>query len=146
MAKILLRLLNLILIFAMAFAGCCAKPLPGNTPLSMSDEDIINQGEDAIIYVISLCKSLRACKKTRVIGLKREILKHYPRWSLKTKDAILNGQVFIGMTKKQALVSWGQPKRSIKTMAQRIVREQFVYGKKKNLYFENEILKEVQTQ
>ena len=112
----------------------------------MSDDKIIAQGEDAIIYVLSVRLRLDACEEKRINRFKKEILKNYPGWNEKTKTAILNGEVFIGMTKKQVRVSWGDPKRTVKTITDNTLHERFLYGNSRDLSFEGDILTAVQVQ
>ncbi len=138
-------LTNLLLISIMVFSACCAKPLSPNTPLSMSDDDIINQGEEAALYVLTLCLNLDACEDKRIKRFKEEIIKNYPDWNEKTKVAIFTGEIFLGMTKKQAMVSWGEPKRIIKTVTEGHVLERMIYGNDQHLYFTDEILTAVKT-
>lgn len=132
------RKILLILTFFILISSCCTTP--SYTPFSMSDEEIIHQGEEAIIYSLSLCLNLDVCEKERIIRFKKEIIKNHSDWSEKAKIAILKGEIFLGMRKKQVLASWGEPKRRVKTITKDKVQEQLIYNKDRNLYFEDEIL------
>jgi hypothetical protein len=50
---------------------------------------------------------------------------------------IERGKIFIGMTKDQALASWGEPERVNRTLTRGGVSEQWVYGPSTYLYFSN---------
>jgi hypothetical protein len=50
---------------------------------------------------------------------------------------IKRGQVVVGMTKEQALASWGRPERVNRTLTRGGVSEQWVYGLSTYLYFTN---------
>jgi hypothetical protein len=52
---------------------------------------------------------------------------------------ILNGRVWIGMTKEMAVESWGRPDDINRTVSASNIHEQWVYGRQ-YLYFENGIL------
>lgn len=66
------------------------------------------------------------------------------RWSEEIWKAIEEEKVFIGMTSKQAEISWGKPKKINKTFVSSIVHEQWVYYSGSCLYFENGILTGIQ--
>jgi hypothetical protein len=50
---------------------------------------------------------------------------------------IERSKVFVGMTKDQALASWGRPERVNKTLTRGGISEQWVYGLSTYLYFKN---------
>jgi hypothetical protein len=66
------------------------------------------------------------------------------KWSPKVWQAIEDGKVFVGMTKEQAILSWGKPKEINRTNTGLTVHEQWVYGDHNYLYFENEKLTSIQ--
>jgi len=66
------------------------------------------------------------------------------KWSKKTWDCIFKGEVYIGMTKLQATLSWGEPKRVNRTSGSYGVHEQWVYEGRNYLYFKNGILETIQ--
>lgn len=69
------------------------------------------------------------------------------KWSDRIWSAIEEGKVFVGMTDKQARMSWGKPEEINKTVTNNIVHEQWVYGSSgyfSFLYFENGILTAIQ--
>ncbi|HZV12842.1 MAG TPA: hypothetical protein VFA55_06465 [Candidatus Kapabacteria bacterium] len=58
------------------------------------------------------------------------------KWSKKTWNAIENSKVYVGMTKKQAIMSWGEPDH----VNEDAYSEQWVYGDGDYLYFRNGIM------
>jgi hypothetical protein len=66
------------------------------------------------------------------------------KWSIHTWKAICNKQVYIGMNKQQAIMSWGFPD-DINTTINRLGRqEQWVYSHSSYLYFDNDTLTTIQ--
>lgn len=66
-----------------------------------------------------------------------------PQLSDAIKSCILNQKIRIGMTKKQVLLSWGQPRDVNRTVGAWGVHEQWVYGSiyaGNYLYFEDGVL------
>lgn len=84
-------------------------------------------------------------KKDRKL-FRQELVSRHPEWPEKAKEAILKGEVFIGMTKDQARASWGSPWDINKTINQYGVHEQWVYGiyDGSYLYFDNDKLTTIQ--
>lgn len=68
----------------------------------------------------------------------------YPKWSSKAIQAVIDEKVYIGMTKEQALVSWGPPEEINTTTTKYGSREQWVYSLKCYLYFEGNKLVAIQ--
>lgn len=68
----------------------------------------------------------------------------YADWSDRVWESIENNKIFIGMTKEQAIFSWGEPLKINKTVGSWGAHEQWVYGSQ-NLYFENGILMSFQS-
>lgn len=66
------------------------------------------------------------------------------KWSSKVWSAIEEGKVFVGMTAKQARMSWGKPEEINKTITGNIKHEQWVYGSRSYLYFDNGVLTGIQ--
>jgi len=61
-------------------------------------------------------------------------------WSTEIKYAVQNQEIVIGMTERQARLSWGQPDDINRTVTSETRNEQWVYGdgpEKSYLYFEN---------
>ena len=52
----------------------------------------------------------------------------HPETPEKMKQYILKGSIVIGMTKEQAIASWGKPQKINKTGTRYGVREQWCYG------------------
>jgi len=77
---------------------------------------------------------------------RREVVGRHPDWQERTKQAILSGNVFIGMTKEQARASWGEAYKVNRTLTQYGVHEQWVYGiySYSFLYFDDDILTSIQ--
>lgn len=73
----------------------------------------------------------------------REKYKKY-KWSKKVWNSIETEKVFIGMTKLQATLAWGEPESVNRTIGSWGEHEQWVYTLKSYLYFENGILKAIQ--
>ncbi len=58
-------------------------------------------------------------------------------WSKKVWDDIHKQYIFIGMTKEQAKLSWGSPKKINKTVTGNVTYEQWVYNNGDYVYFRN---------
>ena len=54
-------------------------------------------------------------------------VEEHPQLDDRTKQAILEGQIFVGMTKGQVTASWGKPKDINRTVTQYSVSEQWIY-------------------
>lgn len=65
-------------------------------------------------------------------------------WSVGEIENIKNHKVWIGMTKEQAIESWGEPERNNRTINSNGTIEQWVYGIGRYLYFSNGILTTIQ--
>lgn len=66
------------------------------------------------------------------------------RYGEQVGNAILSGNVLIGMTSTQCREAWGSPKTINRTTSRYGVREQWVYAGSRYLYFENGILTTIQ--
>jgi hypothetical protein len=66
------------------------------------------------------------------------------KWSDATWELINNGKVRPGMNKEQVELSWGKPKKINEDIYQGLVHEQWIYDNQ-YLYFDNEILKAIQS-
>ncbi|WP_243374601.1 hypothetical protein [Geotalea sp. SG265] len=55
----------------------------------------------------------------------------------KSLNAIANGKIFIGMTKDEAVASWGKPQDINRSAGSWGINEQWVYGDRTYLYFKN---------
>jgi len=66
------------------------------------------------------------------------------KWANKVWAAIEEAKVFIGMTSKQAIMSWGKPRKINKTITSGGKSEQWVYSLSCYLYFENGVLTTIQ--
>jgi len=72
----------------------------------------------------------------------------HPELDQRTREAILNGKIFIGMTRVQVIASWAMPYDTNRTVGSWGVHEQWIYGdytrygikNARYLYFENGIL------
>ncbi len=62
------------------------------------------------------------------------------KWSARAWAYIEDGQVWVGMTKAQAQLAWGEPNSVNRTTTRRGVMEQWVYGSSSYLYFGNGVL------
>jgi len=72
---------------------------------------------------------------------KRTFLKEEEGYDPRTIDAIIEGEVFMGMSTKQVLYSWGKPDDINRTVGSWGVHEQWVYDRgdysSQYLYFED---------
>jgi len=59
----------------------------------------------------------------------------HPDLDGRTREAILNGRIFIGMTEEQVKVSWGRPKEIHRSVGMNWSREQWVYGIKEGDHY-----------
>ena len=66
------------------------------------------------------------------------------KWSKKIWSAIEDEEVFLGMTIEQARLSWGKPMQINRTISHSRKHEQWVYGGRRYLYFENGLLTAIQ--
>lgn len=66
------------------------------------------------------------------------------KWSDATWELINNGKVKPGMSKEQVKLSWGSPKKINEDIHQGLLYEQWIYDNQ-YLYFDNEILKAIQS-
>ncbi len=66
------------------------------------------------------------------------------KWSKKVWDAIENGEVYVGLTKEQARMSWGEPEKINTTTTKRGSTEQWVYKSGSYLYFDGNLLTTIQ--
>jgi len=92
-----------------------------------------------------LCLFLLCCAVDR----RQQYIKTHPNLEERTRDAIENGDILIGMTYEQVLASRGRPFNINKTTTAEMVYEQWVYydsdlvilkpkiGKYAYVYFEN---------
>jgi len=71
-------------------------------------------------------------------------VQNHSRMQISFKHAILAGRIALGMTKKMAIASWGEPDGINRTVGLFGVHEQWTYDggsqNTKYLYFENGIL------
>jgi len=78
--------------------------------------------------------------------LRQEMVNRHPEWRDDIKNNILEGSLSIGMTREQALASWGSPYDINRTVTGNSVNEQWVYGTYGSayLYFDNDKLTTIQ--
>ena len=72
-----------------------------------------------------------------------ELIKKHPGWSDRAIKCVLEGTVYIGMNKEQAIASWGKPNDINTTITASGKREQWCYGGS-YLYFDNGALTTIQ--
>jgi hypothetical protein len=65
-------------------------------------------------------------------------------WNEATFAAIEDGKIFVGMSKEQARISWGNPLEINRTVSGNSLQEQWVYGGRRYLYFEGDKLTTIQ--
>ena len=76
-----------------------------------------------LILVLLICM-LASCAGSR----RKNYVKLHSYLDKETKRLILNGNIFIGMTKTQLLASWGRPTKVNYTTTSKSRREQWIYG------------------
>lgn len=77
------------------------------------------------------------------IETRQKYIASHPDLDNESKNIILKGSIFIGMTKEQVLASWGKPDTINKTISSNYESEQWIYPHG-YLYFEKDILKTYQ--
>lgn len=95
--------------------------------------ELFNQGlnkKARRLYFDDLERTKKIAEETRI----KYIIKKYGK---KDGQRILDGKVWIGMTKEQALDSWGSPEDINRTITSDITHEQWVYPYGTYLYFDN---------
>lgn len=114
-----------------------------------NEKDLLSRyGEGWIHQNLVSKEEIRELSRFEVIKLQRkekrkEFVEDNPDIRERFKQAIINGSVMLGMTKKMVKVSWGEPNDINRTVTTNNIREQWIYGSIKNrryLYFENGIL------
>jgi hypothetical protein len=73
-----------------------------------------------------------------------KLCKAHPTWSKDDCDTIAAGKVRIGMSKEQAIASWGKPQDINSTSTAFGTHEQWVYNLSSYLYFDNDTLTTIQ--
>ena len=66
------------------------------------------------------------------------------KYSQPYADRIFQHKVWVGMSKDEAIESWGKPKDANTTIRENMKREQWVYGEGQYLYLENGIVTIIQ--
>ncbi len=72
-----------------------------------------------------------------IYNLKSRIINLHPEWNSSVKEAILNGDVEVGMSKEQVQAIWGLPKDVRVNIDKSGNYEQWRYGVSSYLYFDN---------
>ena len=77
-------------------------------------------------------------------SIRKAYVAGHPELNEQTKQAILNGEILIGMTKEQLIASWGDPLEinTIRT-AKKQGREEFVYPDNQYVYIEDGMVTEI---
>jgi len=83
-------------------------------------------------------------KAQKEIKEEKQLEKNISNFSSNIQNLIKQGEIQIGMTGEQVLLSWGHPDRINKSVYSWGIHEQWVYGYT-YLYFEDGILKSYQT-
>lgn len=65
-------------------------------------------------------------------------------YDAKTWEAVKNRRIFIGMSKEQVVLSWGEPNEINRTNTQHSSSEQWVYANYNYVYFENNLVTSIQ--
>lgn len=67
-------------------------------------------------------------KYEQIVATERqEYVDAHPELDQRTKEAILNGKIFIGMNKEQTIASWGKPLEVNRSVGSWGVHEQWIY-------------------
>ncbi len=84
-----------------------------------------------LLIVVSLqgCMAQQIQKVTEEINQRREAyIATHPKADAQTKQAVLNGKIFIGMEKDAVIASYGKPYKINRTVTAMTVTEQWIYG------------------
>ncbi len=107
---------------------------------SLSEEELYSKLQAELPVIDHLDCVITPEQKDRnyihIYNLKSRIIDLHPGWSVSVNDAILNGDVEAGMTKRQVRASLGLPK-DISVNIKSGIYEQWHYGGSSYLYFEN---------
>ncbi len=108
---------------------------------SLSEEELYSKLQAELTVIDHSDCVISPEKKYRnyiyIYNLKSRIINLHPEWNSSVKEAILEGNVEAGMSKKQVQASWGLPKDvSVKT-DKSYNYEQWSYGISSYLYFKN---------
>jgi hypothetical protein len=66
-------------------------------------------------------------------------------WSIDDCETIAERKIHIGMNKQQVIAAWGKPKQVNETLTQNLTHQQWVYGLRSYIYFEDDKLTSMQT-
>jgi hypothetical protein len=61
-------------------------------------------------------------------------------WNPQVWSAIENEKIFVGMTKAQVMMSWGEPSSSNQTVTGTGKTEQWVYSDRRYVYFNGDVM------
>ncbi|WP_249621014.1 hypothetical protein [Desulfuromonas sp. CSMB_57] len=117
--------------------------LERDTPKNYYDKTIRKK-----IVIFAICENNNEIKYEYDVDIEKISQDFYRKnigkgWSKRALNAINNKNIYIGMTKKQVLTSWGRPKDVNRMVGSWGVHEQWVYPGS-YLYFENGILSSFQ--
>jgi hypothetical protein len=68
---------------------------------------------------------------------KEKFLFAHPKTPPETRDAIMKGDVLVGMSGEEVVASWGEPLSRVREKGSKVAREQWLYGGSVYLYMEN---------
>jgi len=80
------------------------------------------------IILINLTTSCGVYYRKKIQERRTSYVQNHPELDERTKSAILNGRIFIGMNTEQVLASWGKPNKINRSVYEWGVHEQWVYG------------------
>lgn len=138
-----MRIRMIILLLSFGLIGC-ATSTPASQP-PMAKEEVAEMVKDWTTEKIHsyIHPPYRSTKEEKAI-LRREMVNRHPEWSEEVKESVLEGKVFIDMTKEQVLASWGKPDDINRTVTKFGTHEQWVYnygiGINTYLYLENNVV------
>ncbi len=112
---------------------------------SLSEEELYSELQAELPVIVDHSYSVITLEQKdsnyiHIYNLKTRIVDLHPEWSVRVKEAILNSNVEIGMTKEQVQASLGLPKDIRVNIEKNGINEQWYYGGSYYLYFENEEL------
>jgi hypothetical protein len=116
----------------------------------LQQDSIVNAEQAKADAALSKAKAQQAKQLAVKSDEKKKIAKAERKSKLvqkygeKVANKILEGKVWIGMTKEMAIESWGKPDDINKTVTASTVNEQWVYGIGQYLYFDNGFLTTIQ--
>jgi hypothetical protein len=114
--------------------------------IELINEKIENerQRKEEIAYQVKTEQEIKRAKAKRAESEKIRHAELIRKYGQEKGDLIFNKKVKIGWSKEMCTESWGKPNDINRTTMQDLVREQWVYGLDRYLYFDNGVLTAIQ--